>query len=165
MDYYNLTVFEFVTDQLLAGHDLRWRSLRLFDRTDWRQGSARSGLGAGGGAFWVAQEQQSAPLLAPDVYAIVPLDGRVAWAVTTASNCVDTVFASNACGAFIGWHGQYEVAVQEVADASGAALVFGDDELSRGMVTVKACEMAQASRQSARWNQLPNGRPPYNPPV
>jgi histidyl-tRNA synthetase len=53
MDYYNLTVFEWVTDAAgRAGHGVRRRPLRRPDRADRRQAGAGGGLGRAEG--WAA---------------------------------------------------------------------------------------------------------------
>jgi len=87
------------------------------------------------------KEQQSAPpSLAPDVYAIVPSTAVLPRAVTTAEQLRRhgirvQMHAAPSLDGMGSMKSQFKK-----ADASGAAyaLVFGDDELSRGMVTVKA---------------------------
>ena len=143
MDYYNLTVFEFVTDQLGSQGTIcgGGRYDYLIEQIG---GKAAPAVGWALGVERVLEllkEQQSAPpSLAPDVYAIVPSAAVLPPAVTTVEQLRRhgirvQMHAAPSLDGMGSMKSQFKK-----ADASGAAyaLVFGDDELSRGMVTVKA---------------------------
>ena len=162
MDYYNLTVFEFVTDQLGSQGTIcgGGRYDYLIEQIG---GKAAPAVGWALGVERVLEllkEQQSAPpSLAPDVYAIVPSAAVLPRAVTTVEQLRRhgirvQMHAAPSLDGMGSMKSQFKK-----ADASGAAyaLVFGDDELSRGMVTVKALrdgagEQTERSLESvAQW--------------
>ena len=109
------------------------------------------------------KEQHSAsPSLVPDVYAIVP-------SVAVLPRAVATVEQLRQHGVRVQMHaapsldGMGSMKSQfKKADASGAmhALVFGDDELSRGMVTVKALRDGEGEQIEHPCTSSPHQQPP-----
>jgi len=147
MDYYNLTVFEWVTDRLGAQGTVcgGGRYDRLIEQLG---GKPAPGVGFGLGIerlLLLLQEVGLAPPpSAPHAYAVVP-DGVAPAAVLPALE------ALRACGVDVLMHaggGSFKSQFKR-ADASGAAhaLIFGFDELSRGMVAVKPLRDAAAPQQ------------------
>ncbi|MBK7616057.1 MAG: histidine--tRNA ligase [Vitreoscilla sp.] len=151
MDYYNLTVFEWVTDRLGAQGTVCGGG-RYDGLVEQLGGKPAPGIGWGLGVERVLalleESGVTPPAVAPDVYAVVPDVAAVA--VATA-----TVEALRQAGVSVLMHaatkdGQGSFKSQfKKADASGArfALVFGADELAAGEVTVKSLRDAQASQQ------------------
>jgi histidyl-tRNA synthetase len=142
MDYYNLTVFEFLTDSLGAQGTLcaggRYDDLiaqiggKPAPAVGWALGVER--------VLELVREQGAAiPEPAPDVYAIVP--DAAAMPVV-----LRTLQALRAAGLKVQMHAASAEGLGSMksqfkkADASGArhALIFGTDELAASEVTVKA---------------------------
>jgi histidyl-tRNA synthetase len=149
MDYYNLTVFEFVTTRLGAQGTIcgggRYDYLieqiggKPAPAVGWALGVER--------VLELLKEQGAAPAApVPDAYAIVP----DAQALPTVLQCLQAV---RAAGVSVQMHAAAPPAASgaaaglgsmksqfKKADASGAryALIFGTDELARGEVTIKA---------------------------
>jgi histidyl-tRNA synthetase len=149
MDYYNLTVFEWVTERLGAQGTIcgggRYDPLieqlggKPAPAVGWAIGLERLLL--------LLQEVGAAPPAdAPDAYAVVPSAAALPRAMVALE-------ALRAAGVRVVMHaGQGSMKSQfKRADASGArfALVFGDDELARGEVALKPLRDAQA-QQSTR---------------
>ncbi len=149
MDYYNLTVFEWVTDQLGAQGTICGGG-RYDGLMEMVGGKPAPGIGWGMGIERVLDLVQqlgvAPPPPAPDAYAVVP-DAAALPVV------VRTVEALRAAGVAVQLHagGGSMKAQFKRADASGAryALVFGPDELARGEVSVKPLRDAAAT-QTAR---------------
>lgn len=144
MDYYNLTVFEFVTDQLGSQGTIcgGGRYDYLIEQIG---GKAAPAVGWALGVERVLEllkEQTSvAPPLAPDVYAVIPSVTALPVAVAAIESLRRLGISVQMHAAPAGSDGMGSMKSQfKRADASGAqhALVFGDDELSRGMVVVKS---------------------------
>ena len=144
MDYYNLTVFEFVTDQLGSQGTIcgGGRYDYLIEQIG---GKAAPAVGWALGVERVLEllkEQTSvAPPLAPDVYAVIPSVTALPLAVAAIESLRRLGISVQMHAAPAGSDGMGSMKSQfKRADASGAqhALVFGDDELSRGMVVVKS---------------------------
>ena len=154
MDYYNLTVFEFVTDRLGSQGTLcgggRYDYLveqvggKPTPAVGWALGVER--------VLELLREQghaQAAPV--PDVYAIIPDAAALPGAM-------QTLQALRAAGVSVQMHagsaeGMGSMKSQfKKADASGAAfgLIFGGDELARGEVTVKALRDGQGAQHCER---------------
>ncbi|QEA13987.1 histidine--tRNA ligase [Comamonas flocculans] len=141
MDYYNLTVFEFVTDQLGAQGTICGGG-RYDYLVEQMGGKPAPAVGWALGVERVLEllkEQQRAPAtVAPHAYAVVP----DAAALPTAMACLQRL---RGLGIAVQMHaggaqGLGSMKAQfKKADASGArfALVFGADELQAGMLTVK----------------------------
>ena len=153
MDYYNLTVFEWVTDKLGAQGTICGGG-RYDGLIELIGGKPAPGVGWGMGVERVLdllQQEGLAPApTPPHAYAIVP----DAAALPRVMVCVEALRRAgltvvlHAAGAA----GQGSMKSQfKRADASGArfALVFGADELARGEVSIKPLRDAAAT-QSAR---------------
>jgi len=142
MDYYNLTVFEFVTTRLGAQGTIcgggRYDYLieqiggKPAPAVGWALGVER--------VLELLQEQGVEPAApVPDAYAIVPDEA----ALPTVLRCLQAI---RAAGVSVQMHAAGSEGMGSMksqfrrADASGAryALIFGADELARGEVTIKA---------------------------
>jgi len=141
MDYYNLTVFEWVTDRLGTQGTVCGGG-RYDGLIEQLGGKPAPGVGWGLGMerlLLLLEEVGVAPPAAvPDAYAVVPS----ADALATAMVAIDALRAAGVCVWMhpAGRDGPASMKAQfKKADASGAlhALVFGADELLQGMVGVK----------------------------
>jgi histidyl-tRNA synthetase len=142
MDYYNLTVFEWVTDQLGSQGTVcgGGRYDGLIEQLGGKSAPA-VGFGLGIERLLLLLQELKIPVPAAscDAYAIVPAGAPL-------PQVVATLEALRAAGVRVLQHaggndGPGSMKSQfKKADASGArfALVFGPDELAQGMVTVKA---------------------------
>jgi histidyl-tRNA synthetase len=151
LDYYNLTVFEWVTDQLGAQGTVcgGGRYDGMFEQLGGKPTPA-IGWGMGVERMLLLLEVVGVPMpaAAVDVYAIVPgpMALPVALATCEALRAAGVSVQMHAAGAE-GWGGMK--AQFRRADVSGAryALVFGDDELARGEVAVKPLRDAAATQR------------------
>ena len=161
MDYYNLTVFEWITDKLGSQGTVcgGGRYDGLFEQLGGKP-TPSVGWGMGVERMLLLLETVGAemPAAAPDVYAVVPEVAALAAAMTTCE-------ALRAAGVRVQMHGAGAAGWGSVkaqfkrADASGArfALIFGADELARGEVALKSLRDADAAQRSlplagaARW--------------
>jgi len=142
LDYYNLTVFEWVTDRLGAQGTVcgGGRYDGLFAQLGGKPTPA-IGWGMGIERMLLLLEELGieAPPAAPDAYAVVPDAHASPAAIVTCERlrAAGVSVLMHAAGAG-GW-GSMKAQFRR-ADASGArhALVFGADELARGVVAVKA---------------------------
>lgn len=158
MDYYNLTVFEWVTDRLGAQGTLCGGG-RYDPLIEMLGGKPAPGIGWGLGIERVIEligELDCAPEApAPDVYAIVPDASASAIAMATAQALREQGLAVtlHAAGAE-GW-GSMKSQFRR-ADASGArfALIFGAEEVAGGNVSVKPLRHAQASQVARPLNGI-----------
>jgi histidyl-tRNA synthetase len=143
MDYYNLTVFEFVTEQLGSQGTIcgGGRYDYLIEQIGGKPAPAVGwALGVERVLELLKEQAHALHVPLPDAYAVIPSAAVLPAAVRTIeelrSRGVNVqMHASPAGGAGMGsMKSQFKK-----ADASGAfyALVFGDDEMSRGMVVVK----------------------------
>jgi histidyl-tRNA synthetase len=141
MDYYNLTVFEWVTDQLGAQGTLcgGGRYDGLIEMIGGKPAPAVGwGLGIERVIDLLKQEGIDAPARAWDAYVVVPDSAALPQATATAE-------ALRALGLSVLLHAAGKDGVGSMksqfrkADASGArhALIFGADELARGEVSIK----------------------------
>ena len=152
LDYYNLTVFEWTTDQLGAQGTVcgGGRYDALFEQLGGKPTPA-VGWGMGIERMLLLLEAAGVPMPAAsvDVYAIVPGPRALALAMTTceALRAAGVSVQMHAAGAE-GW-GSIKAQFRR-ADASGAryALVFGDEEVARGEVAVKALRDAGAVQRA-----------------
>ncbi|NUZ06193.1 histidine--tRNA ligase [Piscinibacter koreensis] len=161
LDYYNLTVFEWVTDRLGSQNTVcgGGRYDPLIERLGGKPAPAVGwGMGIERVLLLLKELAIEAPARAPTVYAVVPR----AEASAAATRACDTLRAAgvsvvmHAAGAD-GW-GSMKSQLRR-ADASGAryALIFGDDELARGEVALKALREPDAEQRTlpladiARW--------------
>jgi len=150
MDYYALTVFEWVTDRLGAQGTVCGGG-RYDGLAELIGGKPAPGIGWGMGIERVLDLlQQSgieAPAAVPDVYAIVPSMDALPAAMQAAE-------ALRAAGVAVLMHAAGKEAWGSMksqfkkADASGArhALIFGAEELARGEVAVKPLRDAAAAQ-------------------
>jgi histidyl-tRNA synthetase len=150
MDYYNLTVFEWVTPKLGAQGTICGGG-RYDGLVEMIGGKPAPGIGWGMGIERVLdllqQEGIEAPAVRPDAYAVVPDAAAM-------PRVLATVEALRATGLSVLVHaagkdgmGSFKSQFKK-ADASGAryALVFGGDELSQGMVALKPLRDASAGQ-------------------
>lgn len=142
MDYYNLTVFEWVTDQLGSQGTVcgGGRYDGLIEQLGGK-GAPAVGFGLGIERLLLLIQELKLPVpdAAPDAYAVVPPDAPlpVVMAALEALRGAGVRVVQHGAGA----EGLGSMKSQfKKADASGApfALVFGADELAAGEVTVKA---------------------------
>lgn len=137
MDYYNLTVFEWVTDQLGSQGTVcgGGRYDGLFEQLGGKSTPAVGfGLGIERLLLLIDELGLPVPSSSPDVYAILP-------DATALPQAIPVLEALRAEGVAVQMHaggGSFKSQFKK-ADASGArfALVFGTDELARGEVAVK----------------------------
>ena len=152
IDYYNLTVFEWVTDRLGAQGTVCGGG-RYDGLVELIGGKPAPGIGWGMGIERVldlVEQSGTAPAApAPDVYAVVPGPQALGTAMAT-------VEALRAAGVSVQMHAAGRDAWGSIksqfkkADASGArhALIFGADELARGEVSIKPLRDAAASQST-----------------
>lgn len=144
MDYYNQTVFEFITDGLGAqatvcgGGRYDYLLAQLGGKSapavGWAVGIERV-------LELLAEQGAAPPVLALDAYAIIPSASALPLAIRSIERLRALGLRVQMHGAPAGGAGRGSMKSQfKKADASGAAhaLVFGDDELSRGMLLVKS---------------------------
>ncbi|MBA3624819.1 MAG: histidine--tRNA ligase [Methylibium sp.] len=153
MDYYNLTVFEWVTDKLGAQGTVCGGG-RYDTLIEQLGGKPAPGVGWGLGMERLLLLLEAcgvqAPSTAPDAYAIVPSADALPQAMVT----VDALRAAGVAVVLYpaGRDGAASMKAQfKKADASGArhALVFGSDELGQGMVAVKPLRAAPGDAPAA----------------
>jgi histidyl-tRNA synthetase len=158
MDYYNLTVFEWVTDRLGAQGTVcgGGRYDGLIEQIGGKPAPAVGwGLGIERVLALIEDAGIEVPAAAPDVYAVVP-------DVAALPVVMATLEALRASGLQVLMHaggkdGQGSFKSQfKKADASGArfALVFGADELAKGQVTIKPLRDAAAQQRVELLNDL-----------
>lgn len=144
MDYYNLTVFEFVTDQLGSQGTIcgGGRYDYLIEQIGGKAAPAVGwALGVERVLELLKEQISTVPALVPDVYAVIPSAAALPVAVTTIERLRQLGLSVQMHAAPAGGEGMGSMKSQfKKADGSGAqhALVFGEDELSRGMVVVKS---------------------------
>ncbi len=144
MDYYNLTVFEFVTDQLGSQGTIcgGGRYDYLIEQIGGKPAPAVGwALGVERVLELLKEQGHVVPVLVPDVYAIVPSVAALPLAMSTVERLRIQGVKVQMHAAPVGGDGMGSMKSQfKKADTSGAvhALIFGEDELSRGMVTLKS---------------------------
>ncbi len=137
MDYYNLTVFEWVTDRLGAQGTVCGGG-RYDGLVELVGGKPAPGIGWGMGIERVLdllhESGVQVPAAAPDAYAIVP----DASALPVAMHTAELLRAAGVCVQLHAGGGSMKSQFKR-ANASGArhALVFGADELAQAQVAVK----------------------------
>ena len=148
LDYYNLTVFEWMTDLLGAQGTVcgGGRYDGLFEQLGGKPTPAVGwGMGIERMLLLLEEVGVAMPPASPDVYAVVPNDRALFVAMQTCE-------ALRAAGVSVLMHaggaeGRGSMKTQfKKADASGArhAIVFGDEEIARGEVAVKPLRHAGA---------------------
>jgi len=151
MDYYNLTVFEWVTDKLGSQGTVcgGGRYDGLFEQLGGKPTPA-VGWGMGVERMLLLLEAVGVPLpaAAPDVYAIVPspdaMGAAIAACETLRAGGLTVLMHAAGAESWGGMKSQFKR-----ADASGAAhaLIFGEAELARGEVAVKPLRDAAAEQR------------------
>ena len=148
MDYYNLTVFEWVTDKLGAQGTVcgGGRYDGLIEQLGGKPAPA-VGFGMGMERVLLLLEELGVapPPVAPDVYAIVPSATALVPAMVVLESLRAAGLRVLMNAGFAGMKSQFKR-----ADASGAryALIFGDDEVARGEVALKNLRDAAAAQRS-----------------
>ncbi|UDF34925.1 UNVERIFIED_ORG: histidine--tRNA ligase [Shinella sp. XGS7] len=154
LDYYNLTVFEWVTDKL-GSQGTVCGGGRYDGLIEQLGGKPTPAVGFGMGMermLLLLEEVGVAPAApVPDAYAVVP-------SAQGLPQVMVVLEALRAAGVSVVLHpGQSSMKSQfKKADASGAAhaLVFGEDELARGEVAIKPLRDASASQFSRSLAQV-----------
>ena len=152
MDYYNLTVFEWVTDRLGSQGTVcgGGRYDTLIEQLGGKPAPAVGwALGIERLLLLLKEAGIEAPAVAPDAYAVVPSPEAMPHALRT-------VDALRAAGVSVLMHAASRDGLGSMksqfkrADASGArhALIFGDDEVARGEVAVKPLRDASAAQRT-----------------
>jgi histidyl-tRNA synthetase len=151
MDYYNLTVFEWVTDRLGAQGTLCGGG-RYDPLVEMLGGKPAPGVGWGMGIErvldLVAELGLGPPAPVADVYAVIPGEAAATTALSLAESLREhglAVVLHASSGE--GW-GSMKSQFRR-ADASGArfALIFGADELARGCVSLKPLRDTQSPQR------------------
>ena len=148
MDYYNLTVFEWVTDKLGAQGTVcgGGRYDGLIEQLGGKPAPA-VGFGLGMERVLLLLEELgiAPPPNPPRVYAVVPSPAALVPAMTVVETLRAAGIAVLMNAGFAGMKSQFKR-----ADASGAryALIFGDDEIARGEVSLKDLRDAAAPQRS-----------------
>ena len=152
IDYYNLTVFEWVTDKL-GSQGTVCAGGRYDPLIEQLGGKPAPAVGWGMGIerllLLLDEVGVRSPVVAPDVYAVVPSAIASAVAIATCealrSSGVAVVMHAAGVDAWGGMKAQFKR-----ADASGArfALIFGDDELARGEVAIKSLRDSDVPQRS-----------------
>lgn len=151
LDYYNLTVFEFITDSLGAQGTIcgGGRYDYLIEQIGGKPAPAVGwAMGVERVLELLGEEGVRVPEPVPDAYAILP----DAASVPAAMPCLQ---ALRARGVAVQMHAGGEAGLGSMksqfkkADASGArfALIFGADEIAAGQVTVKALRDGAGAQQ------------------
>jgi histidyl-tRNA synthetase len=160
MDYYNLTVFEWVTDRL-GSQGTVCGGGRYDGLVELVGGKPAPGIGWGMGIERVLdllqQVNAAPPAAAPDVYAVVP-DAAALPQVTAALEALRAA-GVNVLMHAAGKDGPGSMKSQfKKADASGArhALVFGATELAAGQVAVKPLRDAAAQQTTRSLSDVPS---------
>jgi histidyl-tRNA synthetase len=149
MDYYNLTVFEWVTP-LLGSQATVCGGGRYDTLIEQLGGKPAPGVGFGLGIERLLLLLEAAglnpPPQAPDAYAVVA-DGVP---LTTVMPLLETLRAAGVAVVLHAGGGSLKSQFKR-ADASGArhALIFGPDELARGEVAIKSLRDAAAPQRTA----------------
>ncbi len=150
MDYYNLTVFEWVTDRLGAQGTVCGGG-RYDGLIEQIGGKPAPAVGWGLGIERVLALLEGAgvavPTPVPDAYAIVPDVRALPQVITTVEALRAQGVAVQMHAAGPGGQGSFKSQFKK-ADASGAryALVFGGDELAQGQVAVKSLRDASIAQ-------------------
>ncbi len=148
LDYYNLTVFEWVTDRLGAQGTVCGGG-RYDGLIEELGGKPAPGVGFGLGMerllLLLDELELTPPAVAPMVYAVVPGPVALPQVMKTLEVLRENGVSVLMNAGFSGMKSQFKR-----ADASGArfALIFGDDEIARGEVAVKNLRDAAVAQRS-----------------
>lgn len=158
LDYYNLTVFEWITDQLGSQGTVcgGGRYDGLFEQLGGKPTPAVGwGMGIERMLLLLEAVGVQPPESAPDVYAIVPAADAMPTAIAAceALRAVGVNVQMHAAGAEA-WGGMKSQFKR--ADASGArfALIFGADELARGELALKSLRDAGVPQRTLALAEL-----------
>ncbi len=151
MDYYNLTVFEWITDKLGSQGTVcgGGRYDGLFEQLGGKPTPAVGwGMGIERMLLLLEEAGVRVPPAAPDAYAVVPSVAALPTALAACEQLREAGVSVLMHGAGAESWGSMKTQFKR-ADASGAryALIFGDDELARGEVTLKALRDATAPQR------------------
>ncbi|NVM91698.1 histidyl-tRNA synthetase [Variovorax sp. SG517] len=161
LDYYNLTVFEFVTDRL-GSQGTVCAGGRYDDLIAQIGGKPAPAVGWAMGVERVLdlmkEQGTDIPQPAPDVYAVVPDAAAMPVVLRTLQQLRDAGVRVQMHAATVDGLGSFKSQFKR-ADNSGAtyALIFGADELARGEVTLKAlrdgsgAQTARSLAEVATW--------------
>ena len=144
MDYYNLTVFEFITDQLGSQGTIcgGGRYDYLIEQIGGKSAPAVGwALGVERVLELLKEQEQLVPTLAPDAYAIVPMAADLPRVMQILQQLREEGVRIQMHTPANSIEGMGSIKTQfKKADASGAyyALIFGSDELIRQCVGVKS---------------------------
>ncbi|MBC7604067.1 MAG: histidine--tRNA ligase [Ramlibacter sp.] len=156
IDYYNLTVFEWTTDHLGSQGTICGGG-RYDGLIEQMGGKSAPAIGFGLGIERLLLLVQELGLQGPDdapvAYVVVPSDE----AMFKAMPVVEGLRASGLAITMHSGVGSFKNQLKK-ADASGAkfALIFGDDELAQGNVTIKALRDGAGEQQQCALGDLPN---------
>ncbi|HEX6705454.1 MAG TPA: histidine--tRNA ligase [Albitalea sp.] len=148
MDYYNLTVFEWVTDQLGSQGTVcgGGRYDGLIEQLGGKPAPAVGfGLGIERLLLLIQELGLPVPSRAPQIYAVIPSPAAVPKAMAT----LESLRAAGVSVLMNAGGGNMKAQFKR-ADASGAryALIFGDDEVARGEVALKDLRDPAAAQRS-----------------
>jgi histidyl-tRNA synthetase len=169
MDYYNLTVFEGVTDRL-GSQGTVCGGGRYDGLIEQIGGKPAPGIGWGLGVERVLalleESGVSVPMAAPDVYAVVPDAAARTVASSVANSLREAGVSVLMHAATKDGQGSFKSQFKK-ADASGArfALIFGADELAAGEVTVKPLRDAGAAQQRRPLSAVADWAPSLKTPA
>ena len=159
MDYYNLTVFEFITESLGSQGTIcgGGRYDYLIEQVGGKPAPAVGwALGVERVLELVKEQGEALAAPAPDVYAIIPDTAALPVAIKT----LQVLRAAGVSAQMHAGTGEGMGSMKsqfKKADASGAAfgLIFGGDELARGEVTVKSLRDGQGAQRTERLDHVP----------
>ena len=172
LDYYNLSVFEFVTDRLGSQGTVcaGGRYDGLFEQLGGKPAPAVGWAIGVERVLELLKEQGTAiPMPAPDAYAVVPDAAAMPVALRTLQQLREAGVRVQMHGATADGMGSFKSQFKK-ADSSGAtyALIFGADELARGELTVKAlrdgtgAQVARPLADPAAWASTLQSPAPNN---
>jgi len=159
LDYYNLSVFEFVTDRL-GSQGTVCAGGRYDDLIAQIGGKPAPAVGWAMGVERVVDllKEQGAevPAPVPDAYAIVPDAASMPVALRTLQQLRESGVRVQMHAATVDGLSGFKAQMKK-ADASGAtyALIFGADELARGEVTLKALRDGSGAQTSRALAEAP----------
>lgn len=159
LDYYNLSVFEFVTDRLGSQGTVcaGGRYDGLFEQLGGKPAPAVGwAIGVERVLDLMKEQGTQIPVPAPDVYAVVPDTSAMPVALRTLQQLRDAGVRVQMHAATADGLGSFKSQFKR-ADNSGAtyALIFGADELARGEVTLKALRDGSGAQTSRALAEAP----------
>jgi histidyl-tRNA synthetase len=160
MDYYNLTVFEFITESLGSQGTIcgGGRYDYLIEQVGGKPAPAVGwALGVERVLELIKEQGEALDAPVPDVYAIIPDAAALPLAIKT----LQVLRAAGVSAQMHAGTGEGMGSMKsqfKKADASGAAfgLIFGADELARGEVTVKSLRDGQGVQRTERLDAVPD---------